>query len=323
MVTVNSVLRSMAAEAKRQNRAAIRRQKELAKLEILQQAEYEVEEHENRISLLQSFHQDCSSVWNWESILNSSPPQKPTKERTHESNAMDAFDSYTPTMGDKVFRKIKKKKVILEEKILEGEKKDEEEFQSKLKKYNVEFEEWNDIKKLAERILSGDLEGYKDAFDQINPFSEISGIGSSVSFSFIDAKTISVQLNVNSQEVIPAEEKRVLKSGKLSTKKMPISRYNEIYQDYVCSGVLRIARECFAILPFDTVYVTAISELLNSQTGHIEKSPILSVMIPRSTLDKINFDAIDPSDSMRNFIHSMKFKKTIGFEVVEEIKPEK
>jgi hypothetical protein len=67
------------------------------------------------------------------------------------------------------------------------------------------------------------------------------------------------------------------------------------------------------------VVVNAIGNLLNSATGRQEDQAILSVSIYRDSLDQINFDAIDPSDSMRNFVHNMKFSKTTGFSPVEKI----
>jgi hypothetical protein len=103
---------------------------------------------------------------------------------------------------------------------------------------------------------------------------------------------------------------------------MTKSNFYELYQDYVCGAVLRVARELFALLPIEMVLVTATGTLLNTQTGHMEEQPILSVAMPRKTLEKLNLDMIDPSDSMSNFIHRMKFMKTKGFAKVERISPE-
>jgi hypothetical protein len=60
------------------------------------------------------------------------------------------------------------------------------------------------------------------------------------------------------------------------------------------------------------VVVTAEDELLDAATGHVGPQPILSVAISRSTLDRLNFERIDPSDSLANFPHNMDFKKTKG-----------
>jgi len=100
---------------------------------------------------------------------------------------------------------------------------------------------------------------------------------------------------------------------------MPKTKYYELYQDYVCGAVLRVARELFALFPIEMIIVTAVAELLNTKTGHLEIQPILSVVIPRETINKLNFELIDPSDSMGNFLHQMKFLKTKGFQPVREI----
>lgn len=49
--------------------------------------------------------------------------------------------------------------------------------------------------------------------------------------------------------------------------------------------------------------------MLDTKTGHMKNMTILSVYIPKQTLDTLNFDNIDPSDSMKNFVHKMDFKK--------------
>lgn len=45
----------------------------------------------------------------------------------------------------------------------------------------------------------------------------------------------------------------------------------------------------------------------------------LSVVFNREVLNGLNFEAIDPSDAMKNFRHNMKFMKTKGFSPVERI----
>jgi len=126
-------------------------------------------------------------------------------------------------------------------------------------------------------------------------------------------------LHVHGAAVIPREICSLLKSGRLSTKEMPKSRFNALYQDHVCSAVLRVACELFAVLPARAAIVTAVDELLNTATGHLEESSILSVAIPRETVEQLDLERIDPSDSMCNFIHRMKFTKVRGFEAIEPV----
>lgn len=51
----------------------------------------------------------------------------------------------------------------------------------------------------------------------------------------------------------------------------------------------------------------------DSRRARLTRCVILSVEIPRSTLETLNFSALDPSDALLNSRHAMDFKKTKGF----------
>ena len=93
----------------------------------------------------------------------------------------------------------------------------------------------------------------------------------------------------------------------------------DIMQDYVCSCVLRIARDLFAILPVTTVLIHAQDSFIDTSIGNSVKQDILSVLITRDKMEIMDFDLIDPSDAMSNFIHNMKFLKTKGFQPITRI----
>jgi hypothetical protein len=59
--------------------------------------------------------------------------------------------------------------------------------------------------------------------------------------------------------------------------------------------------------------------MLDTSTGRMIDQCILSVAILPETLDELNLETIDPSDSMKNFTHNMKFSKTTGFQPVQKI----
>ncbi len=156
---------------------------------------------------------------------------------------------------------------------------------------------------------------------ETDPFADIQSLGSSFEFNVPDQRTIGAVFRVNADEVIPLETRSLLKSGKLSVKRIPTSKFNELYQDYVCSCVLRVAREILALLPVEFVIVTALGTLLDTRSGHIEEQPIVSAAIPRRTLERLNMASIDPSDSMSNFVHRMGFRKTKGFSAIAQVEP--
>ncbi|AEG60721.1 hypothetical protein [Desulforamulus ruminis] len=310
--------RAIRAAEKRQRELAKQR-KEMAKLADLEQARFEVDEYENRIDLIKSVHKECSKVWDWKSIKSSSPPHMPEKTDKHEQLAKSKLASYKPGLLDKIFNRSEAQVKKLENNIEIAKKADQKEHEEQLKQHKEEYKEWEDTVNVAEKILTGNSEAYLYVLKKLAPFSDISELGSSLSFKIRNQQLMEIDLSVHSDTVIPQEVKSLTQVGKLSTKKMPKSLYYELYQDYVCGCVLRVAREIFAILPLEKVIINALGETLNKSTGHIEEKIILSVLIPRNTIDSLNFDSIDCSDAMSNFIYNMKFKKTQGFEVVEKL----
>jgi len=321
-------LRSIAAAQRRAEREALKRQRELErqrkqleKMEELERAAYEVQVYENYIDVLISIHKDCGEVWDWESIQATAPPIEPTKSDTNERMARSNLEAYKPGLVDKMLKRVEAKRNELAAAIEDGKRKDELSYQEALREYEQNYADWEATCELAARILSGNTDACIDAIRQADPFSEISQLGSSIEIKAVNNKLIEATLHVNSEDVIPNEVETLLKSGKLSVKKMTKTRFYELYQDYVCGAVLRVARELFALLPIEMTIVTAVGELLNTKTGHMEEQPILSVAIPIETLNRLNFAMLDPSDSMDNFLHNMKFLKTKGFQAVGRILP--
>lgn len=321
-------LRSMEAAARRAERDArrrhnelVREQKQMQKMLERERARFEVELYENRVDLLRSIHKECGPVWEWGELNSSPAPAPPTRTHTREQRAEATLQSFEPGFRDKLFRRVESKRRALSEAVKQAQDQDAKEYLAALAQHQEEHTDWQEKREIAGRILAGDIQAFKEVIEEIGPFSEISDLGSGVGFRFENTSVIDVTLTVNGQEVIPNETRSQLQSGKLSTKKMPQGQFYELYQDYVCGCVLRVAREIFALLPFATAIVTAVGDVVNTQTGHLEEKPLLSVAIPRSTLKKLDLNSIDPSDSMKNFVHHMEFKKNSGFLVVDRIEP--
>ena len=313
--TFSAITREAERDARRRQRELERQQKEFQRMQELQRAAHEVDVYKNKIQILETVHHDCSKPIDWDKIYKIPPPPKPKLKQINEQKAIRNYQNYKPTFFHKIFYQVNKRKKKLKAQIKNGKKQDISEY-----KLDVEnYKEWAQNKKLSYHVLRGNTKAYEFVLKEIHPFQEIEMIGSSLTFDFINKDCVFVDLHVNNEEIIPKEIKSLLKSGKLSVKQMPNSKFYELYQDYVCSCTLRVANELFALLPIKIVIVNALGELLNTQTGYIEKQVILSISIPIDTIKKLNLRMIDPSDSMRNFIHNMNFKKTVGFHAVEKI----
>lgn len=321
-------LRSMQAASRQAERNAQRRQRELetrrreyAKMEALEQAAYEVEVYENLIDVLLSVHRESAETIDWVACSERQEPPQPDRQSTNEIAASAGLNSYQPGLLARMFKLQQRQIDKLTLQVETARELDAQLYEQSINTWQIEHAEWRSDKALAERLLTHDLEAKIEALKLLHPFEDISMLGTSVTFHAHSNGVVEVVLSVHGERVIPSEIKSLLQSGKLSSKKMPVSRYNELLQDYICSCALRVGRETLAILPDDIVIVTANDRLLNSATGHIEDMPLLSVAISRRTLDSLNLDTIDPSDSMKNFIHNMSFKKASGFSPVEALSP--
>lgn len=321
-------LRSIQAASRQAERNAQRRQRELekrrnayAKMEALEQAAYEVEVYENHIDVLLSVHRESAERLDWHASATRAEPIRPIPASRNEQLAKAALDAYRPGFFARLFKLQQRQIDKLTDQVEKARDLDAEEFEQHVNAWRADHSEWGSEKALADRLLAGDIKAKLDAIELLHPFEDISMLGSSIAFQLHSNGVVEAVVKVHGERVIPSEIKSLLQSGKLSTKKMPVGRFNELLQDYICSCVLRVGRELLAILPDDLVIVTASDRMLNPATGHLEEMPLLSVAISRKTLDALNLAAIDPSDSMKNFVHNMSFKKTAGFTAVSPLAP--
>jgi hypothetical protein len=181
--------------------------------------------------------------------------------------------------------------------------RDAQDFEEASKNHEADLAQWRRMQSLAQRVLSSDVDAYHEALKEFSLIGEIATLGSAVALKAHGPKRIECALQVNGREVIPAEIKSLTAAGKLSVKAMPKTRFHEIYQDYVCGCVLRLAREVFALLPVNTVLITASVESIDSSTGRHTQVPVLSLAIDRSDTERLDFRNLDPSDSLENFVH--------------------
>jgi hypothetical protein len=231
------------------------------------------------------------------------------------------LNDYTPTLFQRLFGRIEKKRAMLEKGLVQARELDKVEYQKSVEEYCQNLREWRRQKEMASRVIEGDPEAYLEVIRKINPFKEIEQLGLTVKYEVVNRKLIASNLQIPNKDFLTTEKKILLKSGKLSIKPMPTTMFNQLYRDVVCSCVLRTARELCALLPIGMVIVNAAECFVNTETVYVGDMVILSVAIPKEALESLDFGTIDPSDSILNFVHRMKFRKTSGFSPVGALVP--
>src|SRR2546425_907375 len=138
-------LRKMATAQKREERAALRREKEFnrqlkerAKLSALEEAQLEFEAFENSLQVLLTVHQEQIPAVDWTAFASACPPHTPPRLGRHILASFQArLDPNSPTPASDALVK------------------DDEEHQARLAEHAEELERWGRLRELARRVLHG------------------------------------------------------------------------------------------------------------------------------------------------------------------------
>ena len=312
-------LRSINAEANRQARNNAKLQRYRQKQQEQENAHNAVARQEYVLQTLVSLHHSCNADLNWDRIRIEPSPVEPQAVTSRADIIQKKIENLKPGLLDKIPHLSGWRKKRLNNKLPLCKEEDQKEFERLFNNYQEDKGAWNKRQALAERLQLGDGKVYMDI---IKEYGQLAGIplGKDLKFMVNDKNELAFDLKVSPQEeIIPDEEYSLRQSGTLSAKKMAKTKSIDIYQDHVCSCLLRVAREIFGLLPITGVQANALINALNSQTGFMEDQVIISALIKRETLAQLNLNNIDPSDSFKNFVHHMKFTKSKGFEAVERI----
>jgi hypothetical protein len=275
------------------------------KEKLMEEARDKVEQYEAHIDMLLTVHEEVSDKIHWEQVAYSDPPFELGKEDgPNVKELKKRIEEYKPTWRDRFFNRIEARKRQMLSQMDQAEKEDE-----------MIYYNWKESKETAQQVLENDLKAWHKVINDANPFEDIEELGSRVRYEFDQSKRVIAQLDINNREVVPTKVLSLTKTGKLSERNMAKGKYLQLYQDYVCSCTLRIAREFFNLLPVQEVVVNVYDES-PAEGGY---GCILSVLFPREQMESIDFANIDCSDTIEQFEHHMKFLKTAGFKFVEEI----
>lgn len=264
----------------------------------------EVQKYEAYVNMLTSVHLECEENINWYEIASEDISYL-KNGGPNVTEVQNELANFKPTFRDKLFNRVEAKKALIEQKLDKAQSLDKETFLKKQK-----------IKNISSNVINGDFESWIIALDEFDPFDDIKDFGSEIEFN-IQNNELEIQLSVGNEKVVPTEVVSLTSTNKISRKKMGKTKYLALYQDYVCSCVIRIAREVFAILPTEKILINVYD--FSQADEPYEKGCILSTRIYRHDLTNLDFEYIDCSDTIETFEHNMKHLKTKGFRLVEEL----
>ena len=297
-----------AASAKAQQRAYAQQQaQQQREAEYAQNCEM-VDDYNELIDQIRSIHDECSDPVDWIAIRDKPEPFNPMYPGPFEIEARHALDSAKPSLFGKLIPAADKKRMQrLSDAITEAQDKDHQ-----------MYDDWENLRKLATQVLSGDIDSYFYVVSEMHPFEEILDFGSDFDIGTDLPDIMEVEFHAKTSKVVPNHVLSMTQTGKLSSRQMTKTMHFDIAQDYICSCVLRIAREMFALLPINRVVIHAVDTIQDS-AGNDYDDTVLSVLINRQQFEGINFDLIDASDTIESFNCNMNFKKTQGLKPVPRI----
>src|SRR5699024_7450090 len=198
-----------------------------------------------------------------------------------EKQATDNYKHYQPTLIDRILSwRATKKRKHLQEAITAAKEQDQR-----------TYEKWQKQTTLANRVLSGDLEAYKEVLEMNEQFTEMRN---RIKIELPDEHTADITVQTAPKEIIPNRQLSLTKTGNASKRKLRKKAYFSIVQTFICGHALWIARHLFATLPIENCIVHMTEKSIDKATGHPKKRVQLSVKYKREIVDQLNVQQLDP-----------------------------
>lgn len=230
---------------------------EVAKQQAIDDAQEAAEEYEDYVAALVNLHADGVDSIDWQARSRAKSPAPPMRSDANETKARAAYDKYRPSVIDKVLGRKDRRLAELRMAIESAKQRDEDDYQRNHAAYLTRLQDLEGEKSLADALLAYDPQAFLETIEDADPFSAISGLGSKIQFSVPYPGIVTAILHTHGDTIIPKQSVSLLKSGKISIRDVPKSQFNKLHQDHVCSAMLRIARDLFALLPARAVLVIA------------------------------------------------------------------
>lgn len=132
---------------------------------------------------------------------------------------------------------------------------------------------WNYCRKVANKVLSGDIDSYLDTIEALRPVDDLLLYGCDFEFGTDKSSYIEAEFNAKAEELLPNGVQ------------------DPLFEELVCGTTIRVAKDIIAMLPVSKVIVHAV----------IESDTVLSVLFEKRIMVRMDYKNMAAKDIVARF----------------------
>ncbi|WP_152398516.1 hypothetical protein [Paenibacillus cellulositrophicus] len=268
---------------------------------------FEADWYDNQLEWIATIDQTYGEPVFWDVLAAMAPPFPRGEQGPKEKLAEENLAAFQPTRIQKLLKQDAMIREELERQVQLAREEDRKDYLA-----------WKAANDFAHDILDGNRTAYLRVLEEMAPLQELTMLGSGLEFSVRSSSEVEVELDVNSQQVIPREAKVRTEAG-VASPELTVPERNDLELKYICGSVLRIAGELFALLPLESVVVQARDTKLNGKTGQEEYITVLSIRIERKFFAGYHAGRERCLEALMHCSHRMEYDPGTGFEPVDDL----
>ncbi len=258
-----------------------------------------VAKKKNFIDVIKGLHRERETTLDWQQIKDAPPPFTMGEKGPLEQKAEATRRHYRPTLMDKLFAKIDQRERELDAAIKQAAKED-----------IIDYRIWENTVTLADGVLALDEDCWLMVLENMHSFDDLLEFGVSITAGANKEKCVEVEVHANTANVVPHQMYMLTQSGKLNRMDTDKASLYNLIRDYICSLTLRVVSDIFATLPADGVIINVVDDRIDSETEAISEITVLSAAMDRESIERLNFNVLNPWRTLSDMYCAMDFKKT-------------
>lgn len=275
------------------------------------------EEYNEKLHQLFSFHLVRPSTINWKEINSLDLPEIPSNNHALGIKARAELEQFSPSIFDRLFNKTEAKLQLLGDKVRIAGEKDNLLFKHAMQEHTKQVRDWQEWHALSSRVLDFDIESMVKAVQKLKPYAILEKYCSDFHFYAIRRHKIKVSFCVKSKDVIPIENQKILRSGRVSITQFSENQLNKMYKEHICSLTLRVFIDIVSSIPIQEVLLVVNVKEKYDGCNVTAEIPIIILAGNRELLKHINPTSGNASENLWLFTHVMNYKGKTGFNPIK------